>query len=93
MTNFRVGQKVVCINDTNAPSLEQGRVYTVTAVLDVLLGTRLGTWEAGLVVAETSTVDGSIGFAVSRFRPVAERKTDISLFRAMLTPSKQKVEA
>ena len=34
-----------------------------------------------------------LGFAASRFRPVVERKTDISIFRAMLNPSKQKEQA
>jgi hypothetical protein len=31
---------------------------------------------------------GEIPFAAFRFRPVVERKTDISIFTAMLKPSK-----
>ncbi|MCZ7502008.1 hypothetical protein [Agrobacterium sp. ST15.13.015] len=33
------------------------------------------------------------GFAHYRFQPVTERKTDISIFKAMLNPSKEQVPA
>jgi hypothetical protein len=33
------------------------------------------------------------GFPAYYFRPLAERKTDISIFTAMLNPSKRRVEA
>ncbi|WP_421439968.1 hypothetical protein [Agrobacterium tumefaciens] len=36
---------------------------------------------------------GEIGFNASCFRPLIERKTDISIFKAMLTPSKEQVPA
>lgn len=34
-----------------------------------------------------------IGFPAIRFRPVVERKTDISIFKAMLSPSRVKEDA
>ena len=110
MTNFRVGQKVVCVetwtpgsnyspNIVNGPV--EGGVYTVREV------GYLHPWYPDLVVVLLLELDNSGGkwtfrgapyeweppFAARRFRPVVDRKTDISLFRAMLTPSKQKVEA
>jgi hypothetical protein len=38
-------------------------------------------------------VVGEIGFSAACFRPVVERKTDISIFTAMLTEQKQPVNA
>jgi hypothetical protein len=51
--------------------------------------------DIGLHLAEvTIHADGTHtdAFASKRFRPVAERKTDISIFTAMLTPSKVGVD-
>ena len=78
---FRVGQKVVCINDVDgdakspygmgyANGLRKGEIYTVIAIrssdcIDVDRITR-GGWFA------------------DRFRPVVDRKTDISIFTEML---------
>lgn len=36
---------------------------------------------------------GNVVFEANKFRPVVERKTDISCFKAMLNQSKQTVEA
>lgn len=99
---FFVGQKVVCIDNTlgggvilkegeTVPALET--VYTVRAIVDwgpeydsQLLLVEIvnpvcrwwsGEWREG-------------AFNVRRFRPVVERKTDISIFTAMLTPKKVK---
>jgi len=93
MSNFRVGQKVVCVNTDNAPTLEMDRVYTIVSVLGAKFPSRLGTYEYGVTVAEAAPLPGSIGFAACRFRPVVERKTDIGIFRAMLTPAKQPEDA
>lgn len=100
--NFRVGQKVVCIDDACLPGYkwgegkpEVGKVYTVR--------------EIGLI----SFIDGSpcirleelyrpnarahgvkhpdMPYMARRFRPAIERKTDISIFTKMLT--KQTVKA
>ena len=107
MCNFRVGQKVVCVDAlvwtlgncaSETPSgLREGEVYTIRAIRfdpnsnyrGINGGFLLDLEEA----APSKSWTRSIGFASARFRPVVERKTDISVFRAMLTPSKQKVEA
>ena len=90
---FRVGQKVVCMDATNTntlgtPELVKGRIYTLASVY------------LGLVtlVEPTLPVMGFqrpayIEFRESRFRPVVERKTDISIFTAMLTPKNVGVSA
>jgi hypothetical protein len=92
---FYNGQKVVCVNAVplhkSAPDmdgLEEGRVYTI---IDVT------TWFSEKVVEDNGlpivrlfeikrTRDGydnwRIGFGVWRFRPLVERKTDISVFKS-----------
>lgn len=87
---FRVGQKVECINDKpdrwgRAVLVQKGEVYTVAAVFD---------WFGlpGLLLEEVKTKEAP-GWHALRFRPVVERKTDISIFTAMLTPSKEHVRS
>jgi hypothetical protein len=81
---FRVGQKVVCVDAgvgaiDASPYLTQGGVYTVSIVrVDSL----------GVLVLGLSGVAHQ--WRSSRFRPAVERKTDISIFTAMLKPSKVK---
>lgn len=98
--NFRVGQKVVCIDasERKGPGKYtvlpvQGRVYTVRGI---------SAWQwncgfsgVGLYLEEIHrppTPQGEAPWGCWRFRPVVERKTDISIFKALLTPSKEKVE-
>lgn len=81
---FHVGQKVVCIRagayysgalDTG---LRLNAVYTVARI-----------YEGGLMaVAEIPTNDICDALNKDRFRPVVERKTDISIFTAMLLREK-----
>lgn len=89
MSTFRVGQRVICVNAENAPTLEADRIYTIVRTLGAKYPSRLGTLEYGVTVAEAIPLPGSIGFAACRFRPVVERKTSIEVFRALLTPAKQ----
>ena len=77
----------------NLDGLQAGRIYTVRDVLpdpdfDVEL-VRLCEIYRG------SNFSSGIeaGFAAARFRPLVERKTDISIFQAMLTPSPVTVDA
>jgi hypothetical protein len=108
MSNFRVGQKVVCVDAHNTSwqkkrflgglisytlwwsELVEGGVYTVS---DVFIGKdTAGRTDVALHLAEMNNYEES-GFRASRFRPVSTRKTDISQFRAMLNPSKQRADA
>jgi hypothetical protein len=86
---FRVGQKVVCINNRNlvyavAPVL--GRIYTIRIIQGKVLKPHRGV---GIILDEI--VNGlhsngrEYGYYSDRFRPVVERKTDISVFTEMLT--------
>ncbi len=84
---FHVGQKVVCIDDTRREfglrewdnRLRRGIIYTIRWV---------GKYGVKLVEINRRTrhVSDTYYFA-DRFRPVIERKTDISIFTAMLAPT------
>lgn len=93
---FHVGQKVVCVDASvssyfgTRPPLVRGGIYTVTAVIPPLAHWPDDAW--GLLVAEASPLHPlAVGFVANRFRPIVEKKTDISCFTALLNPSPSKV--
>lgn len=76
---FRVGMNVVCINDSNTELVRAGSVYTIVRVYKEFL-------ELAGIMPNGHPLPG---MNASRFRPIVERKTDISLFKAMLTPARE----
>lgn len=89
---FRVGQKVVCVDDAEptfhgvwAHYQVKGQIYTVTAVglVNNLDRKKLPC----ILVAELNRNELSPLWE-HRFRPIVERKTDISIFTKMLTDTK-----
>lgn len=93
---FYVGQKVVCINgtpdaDEPPPHPIKGAIYTVSEVF-------AGEGEPMLQFVEIrfdgdAYGDWQPGFRAACFRPIVERKTDISIFTDMLTPKTEQVSA
>lgn len=88
---FRVGMKVVCIkntykkvNDLGLPGFAEGQIFTVSRMKTVQ------PW--GLFLGFAERDQRNLGHH-SGFRPVVEKKTDISIFEAMLTPKKETVKA
>jgi hypothetical protein len=96
---FYVGQKVVCVDDVNrnhVPDdrdigywITRGNIYTIRRVSMRKLHL---VWLNGINRAriENGITWGDTGFYAGRFRPVAERKTDISIFKALLNPANHK---
>lgn len=101
---FHVGQKVVCVYSGtwqvhgHETTPKHGCVYTIRAIDP---STSKGP---GLLFYEIKNrPDQYVGpngwrliekrWWAMRFRPIQERKTDISIFKAMLTPKKVRVEA
>ncbi len=96
---FRVGQKVICVDDdnfVNYPRLayltnnlypRKGSLYTIR-----------GFSRAGYIYLNEIRgkphhwIDGFYegGWFPSRFRPIVERKTDISALQALLNPANHK---
>lgn len=103
---FRVGQKVVCVDDDisgkylppgflptahGMDGLKKNNIYTIRMV-----GTEIGVPICRLVEIVRPFCDytgAEAPYAVARFRPVVERKTSIEIFTAMLKPSKVGVDA
>lgn len=92
MSNFHVGQKVVCVVSDDYGVTVEGRVYTVSSLIPRGKSEADGRMVPGITLHEVAPFFYA-GFDSRRFRPVAERKTDISIFTAMLTGQKAKVDA
>ena len=91
---FYTGQKVVCVDADGAVTLKLNAVYTIKTVVPVALAQwrRRVRMSIGILLYEAEPTTGE-DFAPERFRPAVERKTDISIFMAMLTPNRKKVLA
>ena len=102
---FHVGQKVVCVDvDTVSPAGGRGwlpsekpklnAVYTVIGVR-MLLCNRV-VLDLAEIKRDPESMrqwGGDAGYGAWRFRPIVSRKTDISIFTAMLNPSQVTVDA
>ena len=98
--SFHVGQKVVCVNaewddphwckfTPNRPVA--GGVYTIREIHSAFphrVGFYLDELPNPVVIWVERTGEGA--FLSTRFRPVIERKTDISVFTALLNPANHK---
>jgi hypothetical protein len=83
-------------SDGDMGGLTKGRVYTIRKTGEFLPGNFLVWLEEILRPIEADTVCliyGECGYDPRRFRPIVERKTDISVFTAMLDPSRIKETA
>jgi hypothetical protein len=96
---FWIGQKVVCINDGDIEGLpgatglwyddeaiHKGRIYTISGVLpDPVYPDRI---IVTLFEVKRRTncysIAAYLGYAIERFRPLVEKKTDISIFTELL---------
>lgn len=97
MSNFHVGQKVVCVDDRwveDEPQLPMaGVVYTIREIDAGDDGLYFRLHELVNPVRKYRYAEMEASFEAAAFRPVAERKTDISIFRAMLEPKKARADA
>lgn len=88
---FRVGQKVVCVRGplvcvpSGVIDATIGEVYTVRGFYVSPLDGQQGMHLDEIHNPTHSFTGMEYGFYPSRFRPVVERKTDISVFQKMLT--------
>jgi hypothetical protein len=85
---FRVGQRVECVDDSpdrfgRALLVKKGDQFTIASVFIFRgkLGLRFVEIDPGIAA----------GWLASHFRPIVERKTDISIFQKMLTPSDEEI--
>lgn len=92
MCNFRVGQRVVCVDDAHDSTLKKGMLYTVSEVFE---GFSLSqqSYMVGLRLKNVAPPIGLRGHAALFFRPVVERNTDISVFTRLLNTTPETVGA
>jgi hypothetical protein len=101
---FRIGQKVVCVDDDpnrdslmvprhllikNLDGLRRAEIYTIRAMAFERAhnGSQvLCVWLKEIVRPIEGADTEEPGYAVERFRPLVERKTDISIFKKLLAP-------
>ncbi|WP_430256515.1 hypothetical protein [Neorhizobium sp. DAR64872/K0K18] len=82
----------VVLQEPNMPEI--GRVYTVRAVIEGLVKNTPCIKVEEIADQRISAllhgdfVTGDVVFEAAGFRPLVERKSDISIFKAMLTPSR-----
>ena len=86
---FHVGQKVVCVDASNPKSpgedpIKEGEIYTIELIENDVEGCFVDLVE----MQKLPLTPGR--YLARRFRSAVERKIDISIFTAMLTPNKQK---
>ena len=99
MNNFRIDQRIVCIDDDwgLAPLCGQvqhwpkkGDVYTVRAIIVNGSNGKVFIRLREIVNPETDK-HHEAEFWAECFRPVVERKTDISVFQRLLQPNPENV--
>lgn len=106
---FRVGQKVVCVRNTpegkelayasgkQSSKIAVGSIYTIreidTRALHLHGVACIRLCEIVNSVRPTIVGEWESGYPATCFRPVIERKTDISIFKKMLTPKRVGVDA
>jgi hypothetical protein len=85
---FNIGQKVVCVDDGGTVLVERGRIYTVHGIgASPKLGLAM-LWLDEVLGADIELA----GMYARRFRPIVERKTDISIFTKMLIDKREFVQ-
>lgn len=96
---FRVGQKVVCVDDSDGHiallngKIKRGAIYEVRGICQHLPAGEIGVWLCECVVPALTFSDGYVcepSWRIARFRPLVERETDIGLLTALLDPANHK---
>ncbi len=84
---FRVGQKVVCVDDKplgnegyRAHGIYEGSVYTIRHIELCPVKNQTGVLLVEIINPTHLILGGECLFRASRFRPVVERKTSIEIF-------------
>lgn len=103
--DWHVGMKVVCVIDgpdvrasgcrwADGEAVVEGQVYTLTRIFTDSDGNAI-VWlrEVERSPISKAFIGDEAGYGAWRFRPVQTRKTDISIFTAMLDGAKERERA
>jgi predicted hydrocarbon binding protein len=91
MWDFKVGQRVVCVDDKDQPQyfssfLVEGNIYIIRKIDFCHTSNRLGVYVEGITGILTK-MGKEIGFKASRFRPLTDRDANVSSFLTNLLNS------
>jgi hypothetical protein len=95
---FRIGQKVVCVDDADymhrpggliTDYIRKGEIYIIREIceFDYRPDRQFGRGVRLVGIDRTEPNYPDYPFALVRFRPIVERETDISIFKKMLIPT------
>lgn len=99
---FYAGQKVVCVDASCDPGCEwwdderirEGEVYTIARLRSCPFdGTPIVDLVERLRDMAAALLGVPVGYGVSRFRPLVERKTSIEVFKKLLVTKHEKENA
>ena len=94
MSNFYIGQRVVCVDDTDLDDtgtstgiryLRRGKTYTVSRTYVLSSG-------PGVNLEEIDRPYSYEGFRAERFRPAMEHQEDVSIFARALEAESRPLE-
>lgn len=89
--DWKVGDRVVCVDDNDVRFLEAGKEYTIAAIRAGTFTSRCGTLVEGVGIQLKE--DGSpYYYFARRFRKVQPRKTSIAIFERLLNTQSNEVE-
>jgi len=88
---FNIGQRVVCIDNKVRPQSAYPKILKKLKVNGIYHIVKITQGGLGVCIAEIETPNGSDFFS-DRFRPIVERKTDISALEKLLNTKKHKVD-
>ena len=88
---FRIGQKVVCVDNKVRPITAYPEILKKLKVNGIYHIAKVTHEGAGVHIAEIISPNKTSFFS-DRFRPVVERKTDISTFEKLLNTKNHKVD-
>jgi len=88
---FRIGQKVVCVDNKIRPRTAYPEILKNLKVNGIYHIVKITHGGAGVHIAEVEA-PGETSFFSDRFRPVIEHKTDISTFEKLLDTKNHKVD-
>lgn len=91
--SFQVGQRVVCVHDDSHPTeplgmgkwipseaIRKGEIYTITSIYDFRGFMCFQLAEVSRAILSRLEYGEKVGYGAWRFRPLEEKKYDISIF-------------
>lgn len=87
MIDWKVGDKVVCVNNSNCNILKVDEIYTISDIYTNMCANN----QVFIILKEISSPDGG-GWYPSRFRPLIDKKKTTEFFEKLCIDATKKME-